>query len=370
MAGANLWQWQFSDAEAKGLKSFDKTPLEFAAVPGWADDDHAAAFAAFRKSCGKLLTDAKEGDRIKPACELATMLPEKLRREDARQFFENNFKPHLVKRPSTGAMLTGYFEPEIKGSLTPTPEYKIPIYALPSDLTLIRQPSDRGTLAADLTAARATAGGLVPYYTRQEIEQGALAGRGLEIAYLADPYDAFVMQVQGSGMIRLPDGKTLRVGFAGKNGHPYSSIGKILVQAGQLQATSASLDQLLTWLRADPERGRQMMWENKSYPFFRVLDPSEAGEGPHGALGLPLMPGRSLAVDPRYHALGTPIWVSAPDMKDAKGKPIARLMVAQDTGSAIRGPVRGDFFFGSGDAAGRSAGVTKHICDFTVLIPN
>jgi membrane-bound lytic murein transglycosylase A len=178
------------------------------------------------------------------------------------------------------------------------------------------------------------------------------------------------MRIQGSGMIRLPDGKTMRVGFAGKNGHPYSSIGKILIQAGQLQETAASMEQLLAWLRAHDERGRKLMWENKSYPFFRVLDAAEAGEGPHGALGLPLMPGRSLAVDPTYHALGTPIWIAAPELKDGKGKPIARLMVAHDTGSAIRGPVRGDFFWGSGDAAGKSAGSTKHAVDFTVLIPN
>ncbi len=127
------------------------------------------------------------------------------------------------------------------------------------------------------------------------------------------------MQIQGSGLIRLPDGKGLRIGFAGKNGHPYTSIGKILIERGILQAAGASLQTVLDWMRADPERGRKLMWENKSYPFFQVLEKTEHGEGPHGALGLPLTPGRSLAVDPRYHQLGLPIWISAPELKDSKG---------------------------------------------------
>ena len=369
MTGVDLWQWQFSQAEAAS-ETLDKAPAQFSGIDGWAKDDHAAAFAAFRKSCRKLMADGKADEGVRAVCELAVMLPEKLPAHEARLFFEANFSPYLVKRPPKGALLTGYFEPEVKGSLSPTKEFSVPIYARPDDLTLIRTASDRGTLSEELTAARATAAGLVPYFTRQEIEEGALKGRGLEIAYLADPYDAFVMQVQGSGLIRLPDGKALRIGFAGKNGHPYTSVGKILVEQGVLQATGASLDTVLGWLRSDSERGRKMMWENRSYPFFRVLDPAQSEAGPHGALGLPLSPGRSLAVDPRFHRLGTPIWVAAPDLKDAKGKPVARLMVAHDTGSAIRGPVRGDIFWGSGAAAGRIAGQTKHLCDFTVLIPN
>ncbi len=370
MSGANLWHWQFGDAEAGGGKSLTKTAVTFAAIQGWAEDDQSAAFAPFRKSCRKLLSSAPSTDALRPVCELAVLLDEKLSREDARQFFEANFTPYLVKRPATGALLTGYFEPEIRGALESSAEFKTPIYAMPDDLTLIAKAADRGGLPGDVTAARATADGLVAYYTRQEIEEGALRDRGLEIAYLADPYDAFVMQIQGSGLIRLPDGKALRVGFAGKNGHPYTSVSKILVAQGQLQASAASMSSLLDWMRADDERGRKLMWENKSYPFFRVLDPAESGEGAHGALGLPLAPERSLAVDPRYHRLGMPIWVSAPELKDGNGRPVARLMVAQDTGSAIRGPVRGDYFWGSGDAAGKRAGVTKHLCDFTVLIPN
>jgi membrane-bound lytic murein transglycosylase A len=370
MAGANLWQWQFSDAEAGERLKLDKTPVEYTKIEGWEKDDHAAAFAAFRKSCAKLTTLAGSDEKIKAVCDLTVMLKGKLPKDDARRFFEANFKPYLVKKPAEGAIVTGYFEPEVKGSLKPTEKFKVPIYAAPDDLKLVGKADKRDKLTADITVARITPDGLVPYFTRQEIEEGALKGRGLEIAYLADPYDAFIMQIQGSGLVRLPDGKAMRIGFAGKNGHPYTSIGKILIEQGVLQATAASLDAVFNWVRSEPERGRKLMWENKSYPFFRVLEKSEHGEGPHGALGLPLIPGRSLAVDPRYHQLGLPIWVAAPELKDGKKHPFNRLMMAHDTGSAIRGPVRGDIFWGSGDAAGKIASRTKDPCDFYVLIPN
>lgn len=370
MTGANLWQWQFSDAEAGKRLSLEKQLVEYSAIEGWGEDDHAAAFAAFHKSCGRLRSLAPSEENVMAVCDLAAMLGGKLAKDDARRFFEANFKPYIVKRPETGAMLTGYYEPEVKGALKPQGPFQVPIYAMPQDLVLVRKAADRKALPVELTAARATAEGLVPFFTRREIEEGALSGRGLEIAYLSDPYEAFVMQVQGSGLIRLPDGKGLRIGFAGKNGHPYTSIGKILIEKGELPAGAASLDAVLRWLRADPERGRKLMWENKSYPFFRVLETTEHGEGAHGSLGLPLTPGRSLAVDPRYHQLGLPIWVSAPELKDEKGRLIKRLMIAQDTGSAIRGPVRGDLFWGSGEKAGSFAGQTRHLCDFYVLIPN
>jgi len=376
MVAADLWQWQFSGAEAAGLKPPEKTPVEFAAIDGWAQDDHAAAFAAFRKSCRRLLapkTDQKPGESViqadpavKAVCEVALLLNEKLSRDDARLFFEANFAPHLVKRPAKGALLTGYFEPEIKGSMTPSKEYSVPVYRRPDDLVLLTAATSRAGLPSELTAARLTPEGPKPYYTRREIDEGVLKGRGLEIAYVPDAYEAFVMQVQGSGLIRLADGQCIRIGFAGKNGHPYTSIGKLLVERGALVAETSSMQSLMAWLRSDPQRGRELMWENKSYPFFEVL---EGAKGPQGAMTLPLTPGRSLAVDPRYHKMGMPIWVAAPDLKDMRGTPVKRLMVAQDTGSAIRGPVRGDFFWGSGQAAGKFAGETKHLCDFYALIP-
>jgi membrane-bound lytic murein transglycosylase A len=372
MAASELWLWQHPDAMAQERLAYDKTKVEFSALDGWDKEDHRAAFAAFRKSCPKILSPSAGKTGTGPLadiCKIAVMLPAKLSGADAKAFFEQNFDPWLIKRPEKGAMLTGYFEPEVKGSLTPTKHFNVPVYSKPEDLVMVTRVANRGTLAADLTAGRMAPEGLVPYFTRREIEQGALTGRGLEIAYLADPYEAFVMQIQGSGLIRLPDGRGLRIGFAGKNGHPYTSVGKLLVERGEMETQSASMQSIMSWMRDNKQRGRELMWENKSYAFFRLLSTAEAQEGPQGAMQLPLIAGRSLAVDPRYHQLGTPIWVAAPAAKDINGKPVARLMVAHDTGSAIRGPVRGDIFWGSGDAAGKVAGVTKHICDFYTLLP-
>jgi membrane-bound lytic murein transglycosylase A len=367
MAVAQLWQWQFADVDARPRK-LDKVQVEFSAIEGWANDDHAAAFAVFRKPC--MLSKSKKAapktsSGMRAVCELARLLDEKLSRKDARRFFEANFTPYLVKRPEKGALLTGYYEPEIKGSLTPSEKYSIPIYAKPDDLVLAKTLSDRGSLPTELTAARLTPEGPKPYYTRKEIELGALKGRGLEIVYVSNAFEAFMMQIQGSGLIRLPNGKTFRIGFAAKNGHPYSSIAQVLIDRGVITKEKASAQALGAWIRANPKQGRELMWENKSYPFFEKLDV----DAPRGSMTLPLVPGRSLAVDPRYHQLGMPIWVSAPTLTDARGKKVERLMVAHDTGSAIRGPVRGDFFWGSGAKAGKFAGRTKHLCDFYVFVP-
>lgn len=366
----NLWQWQHATQPTQAVADLEKTLVEYSDVAGWQTDRHADAFAAFYKSCEKLDRLVDRNPRIQAVCGKARSLGARLANEDAKHFFEANFSMYQLQRPETGAIVTGYFEPEVAGSLVADNIFNVPVYALPGDLVLSSPEMSLDGLPAGLTAVRRTADGFCPYYTRQEIEEGALAGRGLEIAYLADALDAFVMQVQGAGLIRLPDGSSFRVGFAGKNGHPYTSIAKVLIERGELQPSNASMDVLLGWLRADPERGRRLMRENKSYPFFRILDDSEAQAGPHGAMGVPLTPGRSLAVDPNFHQLGLPVWVAAHDLKDGEGHLFRRLMIAQDTGSAIRGPVRGDIFWGSGAEAGRVAGKTKQICDFFILIPN
>jgi membrane-bound lytic murein transglycosylase A len=219
-----------------------------------------------------------------------------------------------------------------------------------------------------LSVMRKSGEELVPYYTRGEIDAGALAGRGLELLYLDDPVELFFMQIQGSGRVRLTDGTWVRLGYAAKNGHSYTSIGRLLAERGEKAPGGLTMEGLKWWLRADPGRGRALMHENKSYVFFRELPKGEAGEGPVGAQGVPLTPGRSLAVDASYHALGTPIFVTAPDLA-AGGAPFRRLMVAQDVGSAIRGLERGDIFFGTGEAAGAIAGTTKHKARFYVLLP-
>lgn len=364
-----LWQWQFGASGSLKRVTFEQTAIAFSDIPAWDADDHSAAFGAFRRSCEQLIAAPGLNADMAALCKAASELPTELSAADARRFFEANFTACLITRPPDGAIVTGYFEPELEGSRQMGGGFDVPVYALPDDLVLITDGIAAEGPLKDLTAARQTLEGLTPYFTRQEIEEGALAGRGLEICYLADACEAFVMHVQGSGRIRLPDGDVLRIGFAGKNGHPYMSIGKLLIECGELDPAKASLERLLYWLRADPERARRLMWENKSYIFFRVLEDLDAGDGPRGAHGVALTPGRSLAVDPRYHQLGLPIWVSAPSLQDDAGRAFNRLMIAQDTGSAIRGPVRGDIFWGSGPDAGRIAGETKHICDFYRLIP-
>jgi membrane-bound lytic murein transglycosylase A len=266
-------------------------------------------------------------------------------------------------------LVTGHYEPLIKGSRTPQGPYQTPIYKRPPDLVNLVDETQRGAKGATLTHARKTEKGLEPFYTRAQIEQGALQGKGLELLYFADPVDVFFMQIQGSGRVALTDGTSVRVHYDGKNGYPYSSIGRYLIEKGLLAADKVSMGALRKWLHADPERGRHVMWKNDSFVFFRELE-GEA-KGPLGAMNVPLTPGRSLAVDPAHHVLGSLIYVSAPGMKQApKAKPFERLMVAQDVGSAIKGPERGDIYFGSGDAAGRLAGVTKHPATFFVLQPN
>jgi len=367
-----LWQWQFGVDAPHIVDAPELAPLDFFDIDGWADDDHAQAFRAFCQSLDVLEPGTDIDAARLHALRLAALeLGKQPATEPCRRFFETHFTAFRVLPPDENGLVTGYFEPELSASLEANAAFSVPVYALPDDLVLIGDDDkrDRPDLA-ELTAARSTPHGPVPYETREDIERGALQGRGLELAWLADPFEAFVMHVQGSATLRFPDGSAKHFGFAGKNGYPYTSIGRLLLERGELDPSNASLDALLDWLRADRERGRELIRANRSYIFFRQLGPRQPGEGPEGALGAPLTPGRSLAVDPRCHQLGLPIWVSASGLPDTAGSPFNRLMIAQDTGSAIRGFVRGDIFWGSGDEAGHRAGRTKHPCQFCILIPN
>lgn len=276
--------------------------------------------------------------------------------------------PQRVVHTGSPGLLTAYYEPVIDGALIPTPEFSAPIYRRPPDLVTLVDDALRGAVGDRLTHARATSGGPVPYATRAEIDGGALVGKGLELVYVSDPVEAFFLQVQGSGRIRLPDGAHLRVGYDGKNGHPYTSIGRTLIDAGEMSESAMSLAALAGYLRADPARGRSVMQRNASFVFFRALG-ADDGPGPLGVDGISLTEGRSLAVDAGFHAIGSPIFVVAPDLAHITGRPFQRLMIAQDVGSAIRGPERGDIFAGTGEAAGRVAGITKHAGRFFVLLP-
>ena len=353
-------------------------PAGFADLPGWEADDHAAAFAAFLKSCSRIQAAARAGNKagkiaIPPellaACAEAARLPAKIDQKAARSFFEAWFQPHTVVHKGSSGLLTGYYEPVLDGSRKADGRFRTPIYKRPPDLVNLVEEAQRAVKGATLTHARRTPNGVVPYATRAEIEGGSLKGQGLELIYLADSIDVFFMQIQGSGRISLTDGTKIRVHYDGKNGHPYTSIGRYLIDKGLLAADKVSLEALQKWLRADPERGRQVMHQNASYVFFRELRGAEA-ENVLGVLEIPLTPGRSLAVDAGVHALGTPIYVTAPTLTHAlKGKPFQRLMIAQDVGSAIKGPERGDIYFGSGLEAGKLAGVTKHPGRYFVLLP-
>ncbi len=350
-------------------------PATFADLPGWASDDHLAALKTFLMSCGKVMKSAKAGmpesrsAALARACRAATSIKMPTRKA-ARAFFEAQFVPHRVVHNSDDGFLTGYYEPVLKGSRKPQGRFRTPVYRRPLDLVNVVAETQRASMPDGLTHVRQTASGVEPFPTRAEIEQGALKGKGLELLYLADPVDTFFMHIQGSGRIELTDGTTVRLNYDGKNGHPYTSIGRYLIANKLFAADRMSLQALRKWLRADRKRGQTVMWQNASFIFFRELKGHEA-EGPLGAQAVPLTAGRSLAIDTAYHELGTPIYVAAPSLKHAtKTGGFNRLMVAQDVGSAIKGPERGDIYFGSGDKAGRLAGITKNKGTFFALLPS
>lgn len=350
-------------------------PVTFADLPGWDGDDHAAALAAFQRSARRLL----EKSAVKPAAGAASpaflaaaRAAAAIDPASARAFFETHFTPHRVAHNGPGGLLTGYYEPIIPGSRERTDHFAIPLYNRPGDLVNLVEESQRGAMAHQYTHMRKTAAGQEPYATRADIENGALAGQGLEVFWLHDPVDVFFLHVQGSGVIALPDGATTRVAYDGKNGHPYTSIGRYLIDEGLFPADQMTLDALKDWLRANPKLATGVLQQNKSFVFFRELLGDEAGS-PVGVEEIPLTPGRSLAVDTGFHAIGSPVYVAAPTLTHTTGSNafnggFHRLMVAQDVGSAIRGPERGDLYFGTGDEAGRLAGNTKHPGTFFVLL--
>ena len=307
------------------------TFVPFEDLSGWADDDHQAALTVFKNTC----MDLKDPEWRK-LCRVADTVA-----GDARTFFEAFFQPVLVE-DGQDMLFTGYFEPELAGAKYRGGQYQYPIYKLPDDY-----------IAGQ------------PYLTRQQIEDGRpLAGKGLEIAWLADPVDLFFLQVQGSGRIRLDGGGGMRVGYGGKNGHDYSSIGKELVARGIYEPHQVSAQVIRNWVRNNPNDGRELLWTNKSYVFFREVSEVPADKGPLGAMNRSITTARSIAVDPSFTALGTPVWI-----EKAGRDPIQRLVVAQDTGSAIKGAQRADIFYGTGDAAGRTAGRIKDGGRMIQLLP-
>lgn len=341
-------------------------------LPGWADDDHAAALATFRRSCEALKTGAPEGvrqDDLRPACQAALDPAGTAGPAQARRFFERAFEPFEVA-PPMGGFLTGYFEPEYDGSLQPDQTFATPLLGRPDDLVSIAAGETLPGLDPGLRAARRTGAGYEPYPDRAAIEDGALGAGAKPIAYVREPAEAFVIQVQGSARLRLRDGRVVRVAYDGRNGQPYTSIGKILVEDGLVARTDMSLERLMDWLKSHPEEARTVMRRNRSYIFFRVAGELDPADGPVGGAGHPLTPGRSLAVDHTLWDYGLPVWLEGRlPLRDGGSEPLNRLMIAQDTGSAIVGPARADYFFGSGPEAGTRAGLLGRRVRFVVLRP-
>ena len=347
-------------------------PLDFSELDGWRDDDHAAAFAAFRQGATVLARHPPrgralgvDGARLAAILRRAASLPPDVEIAEARAFFEAEFSAFELRPPTGGAFFTGYYEPVVEGSLTPTPEFRVPLHRPPADLVEIAPGSVPG-LDPTFRFARRTAEGLAEHPDRGAIMKGGIAGRGLELVWLADPVDAFFIHVQGAARIRLPDGSGLRVTYAAKSGHPYTPIGRVLVEAGALTAETATMPAIRAWLAAHPEDARAVMAKNRSYIFFREAPVQNPALGPIAAAKVALTAGRSLAVDRLLHTFHAPVWI---ETTLPSGERFNRLTIAQDTGSAIVGPARGDIFFGSGDAAGAIAGAMRAGGRFVLLMP-
>lgn len=351
-------------------------PVALAALPGWREDDGAAALEAFRRTCAGPGPNPPQAPGVTgspadlaAACAAAAAV----KPDDAKKFFEARFSAYRIVRPASGTeperrvgFLTGYFEPELTGSLEPGPGYTAPVLSRPDDLVSLAPGETAPGLDPVYRAGRRTEAGLVPYPDRAAIEDGALGDRTRPLLWLRDAVDLFVLQVQGSGRVRLPDGRGMRVLYDGKNGQPYTSIGKLLVAEGHLPLNGLSLERWTSWLRANPDHARRLMRMNASYIFFRTEPVTDPALGPPGAAGVPLSPGRSMAVDGGLWRYGLPFWLEG-KLPGQPGR--GHLVVAADTGSAIVGPARGDLYVGTGAAAGRAAGDLHDRMGFVVLIP-
>jgi membrane-bound lytic murein transglycosylase A len=337
-------------------------PASFSDIPGWATDDLAQVWPAFRASCRAL----RFREHWRAACERANGM-EAPTSDETRAYFETNFVPYRAANPdgTSFGLVTGYYEPLLRGSRARQEPFLYPLYAPPDDLLIV----DLAAIAPETKGlrlrGRVEGRRVVPYYPRADIENGVAPVAGKEIVWVDDAIEAFFLQIQGSGRVRLEDGSELRVGYADQNGHPYQSIGRYLVQNGELKVGEASMQNIQAWARANPARIGELLNHNPSYVFFRELPPSD--DGPLGALGVALAAGRSIAVDPRFVPLGAPVFLATTEPNSEV--PLQRLMVAQDTGGAIRGPVRADFFWGTGGEAGALAGRMRQQGNMWVLLP-
>jgi membrane-bound lytic murein transglycosylase A len=344
-------------------------PTDFRALPGWEQDEQQAALDAFLRSCAILVGKPPEtplgiagtaADWRQPCAAAAAQGT--VDKSAARGFFETWFAPYKASNNGeSDGLFTGYYEPELRGARQPSAQYVVPLLRRPPDLVMVELGRFRPAWRGERIAGRVRDGRLEPYEDRLAIEHGALDRYGLAFLWVDDPVDAFFLQVQGSGRVRLADGSLVRVGYDAQNGHPYVPIGRLLAERKVLDKDAISMQAIRDWIKANPEPGAALMDENPSYVFFREID----GDGPIGTEGAVLTPGRSLAVDRDFVSLGVPIWL---DAEDGEGR-LQRLLVAQDTGGAIRGPVRADVFWGAGPEAASRAGNMKARGEYYLLLP-
>lgn len=341
------------------LRNAQTEAVGFAALDGWKDDDQKAAFDTFLKSCGAILNGTRAMRAARPfygalfkVCERAAAAGD-LDRNGARAFFEENFKPvRVMPAGQPLGFFTGYYETEVDGSRFPSAEYTVPLYAAPVETVKKKQ----STIFSDLD--------------RTKIEDGALAGKNLEICYVKSPIDAFFAQIQGSTRVKLDSGKLLRLNYIASNGMPYTPVGKFLIDRGIVSREEMSMDKIREFMEANPEEGKELRRKNRSFVFFQ-----ETPLAPHdeviGAQGVPLTAGRSLAVDKKIHVYGTPVWIESefPIESEKPETKFRRLLVAQDTGSAIVGPARADIYFGHGEEVSHIAGRIKQNGQFVMLVP-
>ncbi|WP_306604697.1 murein transglycosylase A [Azonexus sp.] len=341
------------------------TPADWSALPGWQDDAHSAAWPAFLQSCRGLRNRAG-AEAWRPVCALSAEVDGKSDKA-VREFFEKHLQPHGISAADVAVdgMVTGYYEPLLNGSRQSGKKFAHALHAVPDNLLTIELGDLFPELKGKRVRGRVEGNKVVPYWPRGEIlAQGSkLPARTL--AYVDDPIELFFLQVQGSGRIRLPDGSLMRVNYADQNGHPYRSIGRVLVERGDLKLEEASMQGIQAWARANPARLNELLNANPSYVFFREMPASD--DGPQGALGVPLTAERSIAIDPRSVPLGAPVFLATTRPNSTQA--MNRLVMAQDTGGAIKGAVRADFFWGFGKEAGALAGRMKQNGRMWVLLP-
>jgi membrane-bound lytic murein transglycosylase A len=346
-------------------------PLDFESLAGWADDDHQAALCAFERSARAVALGQVSP---RPAQAAPPELVANARaalcgasRRNARRFFETRFRPFRVIPANGGGVLTGYYEPCVPASSVETEEFRWPILGRPTDLvTFGIGTAPVGFPEGVSGAKRLGDGSLVPYVDRAAIE----AERRDPIVWVRDAVEAFLIQVQGSAQVEFPDRSRARLAYDGRNGLPYTSIGKILIEGGEIAESDMPLASLKTWLRHDRDRGLALMRRNRSFVFFKLVHDFDPKLGPTAGAGVPLTPLRSIAVDRTIWAYGLPFWIDAElPWVDETPRPFRRLMIAQDTGSAIVGPARADLYLGSGEAAGARAGAIRHRANFIALLP-